>query len=332
MLVYADRVKETTTTTGTGTLSLGGAASGFRTFVAGCGDGAWTPYALLDANGAWEVGYGRVVDGSPDTLTRALVTSSSNSNAAITLSSGTHTVFVTAPAEAIVSRDRYFPLVTVLVPGIGSNGSTTIPEVINDLAVTVAGNAQLDTAQSPFGGSSIKLDGSGDGVRFAIGDTAHDVSSGDFTAECFVMVSSSVSANGIIMNRGAGTGQYPYQFRYVHSDGKLYIESFNASGSQIASFATAAAITKGVWYHMAICRRYQTLSGFVGQLGSTGDRIGTGTVTVNMQSSTTAYLNIGSYDTNAFSLLGWVAYAKITKGFARYRGATYDVPKLPPHS
>ena len=77
-LVVKDRVKETTTTTGTGTINLAGAASGFQSFVSGVGDGNTTYYAITDANGAWEVGLGTVTDGSPDTLARTTVLATSN--------------------------------------------------------------------------------------------------------------------------------------------------------------------------------------------------------------------------------------------------------------
>ena len=70
-LVIADRVKETSTTTGTGTLSLAGAVDGFQSFVAGVGTTNVTYYTIVDGNGtAWEVGYGTVTDASPDTLSR----------------------------------------------------------------------------------------------------------------------------------------------------------------------------------------------------------------------------------------------------------------------
>ena len=107
-LVIADRVKETTTTTGTGNLNLAGAASGFQSFVSGIGDTNTVYYALIDANGAWEVGLGTVSDGDPDTLSRpdnASVIASSNSNNRINLSSGTHTVFATYPAGKAVYLD-----------------------------------------------------------------------------------------------------------------------------------------------------------------------------------------------------------------------------------
>ena len=70
-LVLNDRVKETSTTTGTGTLDLAGASVGFVTFVAGIGNSNTTYYAI-NAQGTsnWEVGIGTVTDATPDTLAR----------------------------------------------------------------------------------------------------------------------------------------------------------------------------------------------------------------------------------------------------------------------
>ena len=104
-LVIADRVKETSTSTGTGTINLAGAVSGFQTFVAGVGSTNVTYYTILDGNGtAWEIGYGTVTDGSPDTLSRTVL-KSSNSNNLLDLSAGTHTVFATYPASKSVHLD-----------------------------------------------------------------------------------------------------------------------------------------------------------------------------------------------------------------------------------
>ena len=102
-LVVKDRVKETTTTTGTGTINLAGASTGFQTFVAGVGNGNTTFYAIEDGNGSgWEVGIGTVTDASPDTLARTTILASSNSGSAITLTSSTHAVFGTYPAGKAV--------------------------------------------------------------------------------------------------------------------------------------------------------------------------------------------------------------------------------------
>ena len=85
-LVLDDRVKETSTTTGTGTLDLSGAVSGFQTFVAGIGDGNTTYYAIVNRDEAeWETGLGTVTDASTDTLARTTVISSSNSDSAVDL-------------------------------------------------------------------------------------------------------------------------------------------------------------------------------------------------------------------------------------------------------
>lgn len=95
-----DRVKETTSTTGTGTLSLAGAGTGFQSFVSGIGSGNNTYYAIVDpSTGDWEVGVGTVTSGTPDTLSRDTILESSNSDAAVNFGSGTKNVFCTLPAE-----------------------------------------------------------------------------------------------------------------------------------------------------------------------------------------------------------------------------------------
>ena len=69
--VINDRVKETSTTTGTGTLNLAGAQTGFETFVAGIGNTNTTYYAIFNQGTAeFEVGIGTVTDATPDTLSR----------------------------------------------------------------------------------------------------------------------------------------------------------------------------------------------------------------------------------------------------------------------
>ena len=102
-----DRVKETSTTTGTGTLNLGGAADGFDTFVAGIGDGNVTYYSIAHATeDEWEVGIGTVTDASTDTLSRSTILSSSNSDSAVSFSAGTKSVFCTMPASKIAYADN----------------------------------------------------------------------------------------------------------------------------------------------------------------------------------------------------------------------------------
>ena len=103
-LVINDRVKETSTTTGTGTFDLGGAETGYESFVAGIGTTNTTYYAIeLNSAGEWEVGIGTVTDAATDTLSRTTIISSSNSDSAVNFSAGTKNVFCTLPAKRTVS-------------------------------------------------------------------------------------------------------------------------------------------------------------------------------------------------------------------------------------
>ncbi len=98
--IVNDRVKETTTTTGTGTITLLGAVEDFESFTAGIGDGNTTYYCIFhesDSYNEWEVGYGTFT-ASGTTLTRTAITSS-NSDALVDFNAGTKSVFCTLPAS-----------------------------------------------------------------------------------------------------------------------------------------------------------------------------------------------------------------------------------------
>ena len=106
MVAVNDRVKETTTTTGTGTVNLAGAAVGFETFVTGIGNGNTTYYCIAEQGGAaFEIGIGTVTDATPDTLSRTTVLSSSNSDSLVDFAAGTKDVFCTLPASKAVIED-----------------------------------------------------------------------------------------------------------------------------------------------------------------------------------------------------------------------------------
>ena len=105
--VINDRVKETSTTTGTGTLDLAGAQTGFETFVAGIGNTNTTYYAIFNQGTAeFEVGIGTVTDASTDTLSRSSVISSSNGDSLVNFTGGTKDVFCALPASKAVFLDN----------------------------------------------------------------------------------------------------------------------------------------------------------------------------------------------------------------------------------
>jgi hypothetical protein len=97
-LMLADRVQETSTTTGTGPVTLDGTMAGYRTFAVGVGDGNTTYYAIVKGSD-WEVGIGTVTVGPPATLSRTTILSSSAGGAAVNFGSGPKNVFVTVPGS-----------------------------------------------------------------------------------------------------------------------------------------------------------------------------------------------------------------------------------------
>ena len=106
-LVINDRVKVTSTTTGTGAIALGAAVTGFETFAQGIGNSNTTYYCIFNqGTSEFEVGLG-TLDGSSANLTRELqfLVSSSNSDAAVNFTSGTKDVFCTMPASKSVYLD-----------------------------------------------------------------------------------------------------------------------------------------------------------------------------------------------------------------------------------
>lgn len=104
-LIVKDRVKETTSTTGTGTITLAGAVDGFQAFSV-IGDGNTTFYTITDGTD-WEVGIGTYTL-SGTTLSRNTILESSNSGSAVNWGAGDKDVFVTYPAEKSVDRARMY--------------------------------------------------------------------------------------------------------------------------------------------------------------------------------------------------------------------------------
>ena len=144
-LVINDRVKETTTTTGTGAISLSGAVSGFETFAAGIGNSNTTYYCIAHQDQAeFEVGLG-TLDGDSSDLTRTTVISSSNSDSAVNFSSGTKDVFCTMPASKLVFEDASSDVTLPNDLILGSDSSVLKFGADSDITVTHAADTGLTT-------------------------------------------------------------------------------------------------------------------------------------------------------------------------------------------
>ena len=169
-LVINDRVKETTTTTGTGAVSLNGAVTGFETFAAGVGNSNTTYYCISHQTAAeFEVGLG-TLDGDSSDLTRTTVISSSNSDSAVDFAAGTKDVFCTIPASKLIFEDANNDAtigrnLTVtgdltisgddLTMGTNTSGAALIGDGTNFNPVAISGDITIGTTGTAAIGSGV---------------------------------------------------------------------------------------------------------------------------------------------------------------------------------
>jgi hypothetical protein len=142
-LVLADRVREQSTTTGTGTLVLNGAVVGFQTFSTAIGNGNTTYYTISNPGTTeWEVGIGTVSAGQ---LARSTILSSSNSGSLVNFSAGTKDVFVTYPAEKSVNEDTSGVVnITSLAAGtISATGQVTSTVTTGTAPLVIASTTKV---------------------------------------------------------------------------------------------------------------------------------------------------------------------------------------------
>jgi hypothetical protein len=162
-----NRVQETTTTGGTGTLTLSGAVTGYITFASGFSTGASLFYTVDNGVGEWEIGIGTLV--TTGTLSRTTVIASSNSGALVNFSSGTKRVFCSAPTRSLVpdqdsnsgkvlTTDGTNPAWTQTLNGITIGNLTAAAGAFTTLSAssTVSGTGFSTYLASPpaIGGSS----------------------------------------------------------------------------------------------------------------------------------------------------------------------------------
>lgn len=173
-LVTKDRVLETCTSPGTGAVTLLGATSGYQSFSAAIGNGNTCYYTIADQSGSnWEVGVG-TYSSSGNTLARTTVLASSSGGTIVNFSSGTQNVFVTYPADKVVTTDTlaYPPAIGGTTPNTGAfstltaTGTTTLATTLSGLlkattGVVSAASSGTDYAP-PTSGTSI-LYGNGTG-------------------------------------------------------------------------------------------------------------------------------------------------------------------------
>lgn len=147
--IDADRVRETTTTTGTGAVSLGGAISGTRTFASVMANGDVCHYVIAGAT-EWEVGLG-TYNTSGNTLSRTQVFSSSSGGSAVSLSAGTKQVFIAFAANR-VALDRDIGTSPNQIPLAGQLGSLAFVDAVT---LPVAAGAGITSGTGTVHGANV---------------------------------------------------------------------------------------------------------------------------------------------------------------------------------
>jgi len=242
-LILADRVRETSTTTGTGALSLAGAVVGYQTFSSAIGNTNTCYYAISNPGVAeFEVGIGTYAT-SGNTLTRTTIIKSSNANAAGNFSAGTKDVVVTYPAELAVYLDASGNVTltgTLTANTIGAftlggtvaGGGNSINNVIIGASSPLAGAFTTVTATSTAAALTVQGQPANGGT-INIGDTAayRGIISYDGNNPTTLTIANSydtASAQVLIKTRTAGT---PVTVATFSSTGLAVTGALSATGS-----------------------------------------------------------------------------------------------------
>ena len=218
--------------------------------------------------------------------------------------------------------DPYRSQVSLLLHGDGTNGSTTIVDSSpSPKTGTAVGDAQISTAESKFGGSSIVFDKVDDRITYA---SSNDFAfgTGDFTIEFwaysrdvdastqrgFCQISSvtgglAPTGDGVAIHQGIGTGG---------------IRAAIGPSDRLAS--SAGLVDTNTWFHIALTRSGTTAFLFVD--GVIVDSI---TNTTNLSQNNFV---LGGYFSTSFLYDGYIDDFRITKGVARYT-ANFTPPTAP---
>ena len=264
-LVLADRVQETSTTSGTGAFTLNGAVSGYQSFATGIGSGNTVYYAIYDATAfAWEIGLGTFT--GPSTLTRTTVYSNSlGTTAKISFAGNTSSVFATYPGSTAVTTDTLAtpPAIggtspaagtfTTLIGGSGSANYEQITGGATGKAVqfqTLGTDANISVAVQPKGTGAIDLAAGSSGVNISNGGTVTAITGtagGSYTTIPTFTISAPTTAGG---TQATGTCAMAQLTTALVSGGTGYTVSdtltFSGGTFSAAITVTVTTVSSGV--------------------------------------------------------------------------------------
>ena len=170
-LILADRVRDTTTTTGTGTVTLSGTApTGYQNFsVIGNGN---TTYYTINAGSQWEVGIGTYSDVGP-ALARNTVLESSNANTLVDFAAGTKDVFVTYPSDKSVIQDASGNVGIGVVPSAWQIGRALQIGTAGDAALLGFNNNSYLTANANYSSGAWRYTASAAALMYQMAGGIH---------------------------------------------------------------------------------------------------------------------------------------------------------------
>jgi hypothetical protein len=232
------------------------------------------------------------------------------SNTRVVIGTAVYTAAFTPPTAPLTAITNTSLLLNFTNAGITDATAKNVLETV--------GNAQISTAQSKFGGSSMYFDGTGDYLTSNVATPdLYAFGSGDFTIECWVYFSGVASVQCFYDSRPAST-QGAYPLIYLNSDGT--IRYFVSSADQI----TSSAVSANTWYHLAVSRSGTSTKLFINgnQSGSTYTDS-----TSYLNASGRPWIGINANTTNTQGLNGYIDDLRITKGFARYT-ANFTPPSV----
>jgi hypothetical protein len=208
-----------------------------------------------------------------------------------------------------VPTDPYWEQVVALLHFDGPDGSTTFTDQTGKVW-TPSGNAQIDTAQSKFGGASGLFDGSGDYISSA-SSTDFDLGSGDFTIEFWARPAASITATQIVLAKAAWDGARSFVLGFANGN-TVYFGYTNNGINFTDVVSSPSAVSASTFNHVAVVRSGSSILIFANGSQVKSESIG-GSIFTASTSQT-----IGGRPSDSQYFNGHIDDLRVTKGVARY--------------
>ena len=225
---------------------------------------------------------------------------------------------LTLKQQSVAATDTNIREVSLLLHGNGTNGSTTITDSsLSPKTVTAVGNAQISTAQSKFGGSSLLLNNNFTDVFTVPTNAAFAFGTGDFTVEAWIFQ--------------LGQRQYSTLLEignHLYTDSIVFLTG--TSGFQVYSggfYGAGNYLSLNTWQHIAYCRSGPTLTMYVNGAAASAVSFPNNLTNVSTISIGFPKGYIPSGDSSGYPFNGYIDDLRITKGVARYT-ANFTPPTL----